>query len=173
MKRIIIVALVLAWSLPATAQTPHVADNVPPDQPFTSGASDTIRVEEAIKPYVEKARRSYPDAKKRFLAGLPAKHSFFVTTRLRDEKGNFEQVFIAVESIDEGHITGRIWSHVLGAKGYKYGDRYTFPESQLIDWLITRPDGSEEGNFVGNFLDEYQKTVTQGATQRGGAPDRR
>jgi hypothetical protein len=26
-------------------------------------------------------------------------------------------------------------------------------EPVLIDWLITKPDGSEEGNVVGKFLD--------------------
>ena len=38
------------------------------------------------------------------------------------------------------------------------GDPYTFPEGELVDWLITHPDGSEEGNVVGKFLDEWQKT---------------
>jgi hypothetical protein len=40
--------------------------------------------------------------------------------------------------------------------GYSLGDRYAFPESELRDWLITRPDGTEEGNFVGRFLDSYE-----------------
>ena len=33
-----------------------------------------------------------------------------------------------------------------------------FPESELVDWVITHPDGIEEGNVVGKFLDEWQKT---------------
>jgi hypothetical protein len=40
--------------------------------------------------------------------------------------------------------------------GYRLGDRYTFPESELRDWLIAKPDGSEEGNYVGKFLDGYE-----------------
>jgi len=28
----------------------------------------------------------------------------------------------------------------------------------LIDWLILRPDRSEEGNLVGKFLDEWNAT---------------
>lgn len=31
----------------------------------------------------------------------------------------------------------------------------TFPETDMLDWPITRPDGTEEGNFVGKFLDTY------------------
>jgi hypothetical protein len=29
-------------------------------------------------------------------------------------------------------------------------------EAELLDWLITKPDGSEEGNVVGKFLDTYR-----------------
>jgi hypothetical protein len=41
--------------------------------------------------------------------------------------------------------------------GYKRGDAYQFPESALTNWAIRKPDGSEEGNVVGKFLDECQK----------------
>jgi hypothetical protein len=37
--------------------------------------------------------------------------------------------------------------------GFKLGQTYTFNESDLIDWFISKPDGSEEGNVVGKFLD--------------------
>jgi hypothetical protein len=36
------------------------------------------------------------------------------------------------------------------------GDRYATAETELLDWLITKPDGTEEGNVVGKFLDTYQ-----------------
>ena len=39
--------------------------------------------------------------------------------------------------------------------GYAYKQPYSFPESELVDWLIAKPDGSEEGNVVGKFLDTY------------------
>ncbi len=32
---------------------------------------------------------------------------------------------------------------------------YSFNEDELLDWLISKPDGSEEGNVVGKFLDTY------------------
>jgi hypothetical protein len=45
-------------------------------------------------------------------------------------------------------------------KGFKNTDPHSFPESELIDWLISRPDGTEEGNVVGKFLDEWQRKRT-------------
>ena len=47
--------------------------------------------------------------------------------------------------------------------GYRGGDAYSFPETDLIDWTISKPDGTEEGNFVGNFLDSYQVTTVEEA----------
>ncbi len=130
--------------------------NAPQDKPGSIKRDDVQIFEEAIKPYVEKARRTYPEAKKRFLAGLPSRHIFFVTTRLRDSTGRFEQAFIAVKEINDDKISGLIRSDIQLVSGYKYGDSITFPESELIDWTISRPDGSEEGNFVGKFLDTYR-----------------
>jgi len=109
-------------------------------------------MEKAIAPYIEQAKKSYPDAKKRYLAGLPTKHRFAVVTKLHGPGGE-EAIFVTVTAIKGDQVTGRIDSevHVLG---YKTGDPYTLSERDIVDWVIVRPDGSEEGNLVGKFLDE-------------------
>jgi hypothetical protein len=53
-------------------------------------------------------------------------------------------------------VYGRVWSDIRLLTKYRQGDYYTVPDSDMIDWLITQPDGSEEGNYVGKFLDTYQ-----------------
>ena len=139
--------------------TPELSPNAPQDQPVrATGKAEAEEYQAAIAPYIEKGRKTYPEARRRYLAGLPAGHRFFVVTNLRDGSGTSEQVFVAVASITGDRITGRIASDILGVKGFRNGDPYTFPESELVDWLITRPDGTEEGNVVGKFLDEWQKT---------------
>lgn len=70
--------------------------------------------------------------------------------------GREETVFVQVQRIEGDQITGRIASNILSVRGYKAGDTYTLSERDLIDWVITRPDGSEEGNLVGKFLDTWQ-----------------
>src|SRR5215212_7004235 len=82
----------------------HVAPNAPPDKPVNTTSSEARRLEEAIKPYIEMARKTYPQAKERFLNGLPPKHSFFITARLHDSTGRYEQVFIAVKEIKGSQI---------------------------------------------------------------------
>lgn len=135
----------------------NVAPNAPADNPKQVDASRKEKLEEAIKPYIEKAKKTYPEAKERFLKGLPPKETFFITTQLHDDKGKSEQVFIAVKEIKNGKIKDLIWSDVQLVSGYKNGDEYVFPEREMLDWTISKPDGTEEGNFVGKFLDTYQQ----------------
>jgi len=58
------------------------------------------------------------------------------------------------EKVADGEISGRIASSMT-LIGYGMGQFYSLPESQLIDWMIAKPDGTEEGNEVGKFLDTY------------------
>ena len=154
------IAFMLGASSLVISQPPkqevYVAPNAPKDKPVKAGEGEAEQIEAAIKPYIEKARNTYPQAKVRFLTGLPPRHTFFITTRLRDSSNRFEQVFIAVKEIKDGRINGVIASEVRLVSGYVVGDTYSFPETELIDWTISRPDGTEEGNFVGNFLDSFQ-----------------
>ena len=145
-----------ASSLP---QNPKLSSKAPQDRPTEArGKKEADEYRAAIAPYVAKGRQTYPEAKKRYLAGLPTGRTFFVVTNLRDKAGTTEQVFVAVTNVRDGRITGRIATDNLTVIGYKKGDSYSFPESDLIDWLITHPDGTEEGNVVGKFVDEWGKT---------------
>jgi hypothetical protein len=129
----------------------------PPDNPMhltTKEKRDAY--DRAIAPYIAKARATYRDAKRRFLAGLPPGYRFSVRVPLFDPDGKREDSFVAVEKISDGKISGTISSQLEVISHYKTGQRITFPESQIDDWVIVRPDGTEEGNPVGKFLDHYK-----------------
>jgi len=147
----------LCTTSPSIAGGQYVAPNAPKDTPEEArGTAEIEALRAALKPAMETARRTYPDARDRFLRGLPARHSFFVVTRLPVAPNGVEQVFVGVDRIAGGNISGRIWSDIQRARGYKKGDPYSLPESEVIDWLITRPDGSEEANYVGKAIDKLQ-----------------
>lgn len=129
----------------------------PPDTPKLMKSQESLAAyDRAIAPYIAKARATYPAAKKRFLAGLSPGYDFSVRVPLRDRDGKREDSFIDVEKIANGKITGTISSRLELVKSYKTGQRITIPESQIDNWLILRPDGTEEGNAVGKFLDHYK-----------------
>ena len=135
----------------------YVAPNAPRDQPANLTAQCQWRaLVRTTEPLVVEARRTYPGAKQRFIAGLPARQTFFITVRLDDALAHHEQVFIAVDSIAGDSLVGRIASEIGVIQGYRAGQRYVAREVDVVDWLISKPDGSEEGNAVGKFLDTYQ-----------------
>jgi uncharacterized protein DUF2314 len=134
----------------------QVARNSPADRPQSLEERQMAAFEAAIAPYVAQAKASYPAAKVRFEQGLPKGQVFFVTTRLRDPQGRWEQVFLHVRAIRDHRVIGTIASEIQRVSGYKRGQEYSCDEDELLDWLISKPDGSEEGNVVGKFLDTYQ-----------------
>jgi hypothetical protein len=147
-----VIAAILLLTCPVFVQ----GAPAPEDKPHAIDAERLAVYDAAIAPYVAEARRTYPSAKSRFLAGLPTRHVFFATTRLRDNAGRYEQAFVRIRRISNGVLTGVIASDISLVEGYRSSQEYSFPESELIDWLIANPDGSEEGNYVGKFLDTYR-----------------
>src|SRR3981081_1696874 len=124
----------------------------PPDNPSAETTEDVAKYEAAIAPYIQKARDTLPDAKKRYLDGLPKGQILYITIRLTDPLGRFEQAFVKVNSWTGTIIKGTLASDMELVKKYKKGEALTCRESQVMDWTITKPDGTEEGNFVGKFL---------------------
>lgn len=155
---VLLFALVLGCTAGGFSQEPGkltpLPANAPQDRP--GKGVDEKKFDEAIKPYVEKARKSYPEARVRFLAGLAPKHIFFVTARLYDDAGHWEQVFIEVKEIKDGVIKGLIANEIETVSGFKMADPYSLSESEVLDWTVSKPDGTEDGNFVGKFLDTYK-----------------
>jgi len=150
--------LLIAFPLLANAQQANPSPTPPPDRPVAVTADEIKRFEESLKPYIEKARQTYPDAKRRFLAGLPKGQWFSVTAKIYDEQGRFEGVFIEVREIKDGIIKGVIANETSVVTKYKMGDAYSLPEKDLVDWTISHPDGTEEGNFVGKYIESLQKS---------------
>jgi hypothetical protein len=142
-----------AAKVAASPSAEPAGSNAPKDPPGITTVSDIGELEREVAPYSARARKSYPDAKRRYLAGLPPGYHFSVVTKL-SSPGHSEVVFVVVTGIQGDQITGRIADEIRSVAGYKIGDSYTLPESAIIDWVIVAPDGREEGNLVGKFLDE-------------------
>lgn len=125
----------------------------PVDKPISG--QNAAKVEEAMRPYIEQARKTLPDAKTRYSKGLPKGQTFFVTIKLKNPDGRTEQSFIRVESWKADVIEGKLASTV-SLPGHKEGEKVVVDEKEVLDWTISKEDGTEDGNFVGKFLDTWK-----------------
>ncbi|MFD1467740.1 DUF2314 domain-containing protein [Hymenobacter caeli] len=144
----------------APVNSAPLAPNAPADRPVSVAVADDSEAEAAlaafeqhIAPAIKKARATLPQAKKRFLQGLPSGQAFYVTTRISDPNGPYEQVFVRVKQWQGTQVQGFIASQLDVVKTYQQNQLITFSASDVFDWTISRPDGSEEGNFVGKLID--------------------
>jgi len=159
-KRSLVLAAVLGVVLPQLLVTQQGAP--PPDRTVGMDSAAWACLERAMQPRFAEARRTFPAARSRFAAGLLANHIFSVTTRLRDSTGLREQVFVIVDSLHADTAYGRIASEIEGVTGYRRGQAQVVPMSEVLDWTIVRPNGSEEGNFIGKYLDSLHVGLQQG-----------
>ena len=60
-----------------------VTPTFPDDQPVSCAGAAQAGLRKLMQPYVERALQTYPDAKARYLRGLPAGQVFFLTTVFR------------------------------------------------------------------------------------------
>src|SRR6266567_5437588 len=90
-----------------------VSGTTPSDRPlFVEDSSSRNSLLRSIEPCVARARVTYPEARRRYLAGLSSGQTFFITVRLKDPDGRFEQVFVVVDQIQDTMLTGRIWNEL-------------------------------------------------------------
>ena len=103
---------------------------------------------------IARSKAELPEVKRRFRAGLPKGDHLFITTRLRDPGGPTEQIFVQVVDWPEQGARGVIASQLSLVRGVKYGDYTMVLDEAILDWMISRSDGTEEGNALGRFLEE-------------------
>ncbi|GAA4003307.1 hypothetical protein GCM10022408_13570 [Hymenobacter fastidiosus] len=101
---------------------------------------------------VREARRTLPQAQQRYQAGLQPGETFYLTTRLVDPDGTFEQVFVRVQQWEGAYVQGTIANALETVKSYAAGQEIEFTTNAVLDWTLVRANGAEEGNFVGKFL---------------------
>src|SRR5690349_2618913 len=119
---------------------PVLAEAAPKDCNAPMNLETMHEIVEKLSP---DALKTWPSAKKRFLAGLPERHSLFVTMLVAEATGESEYLFIAVDEIRGDKIRGRVWNDVKVVKNLYPRAPIEIPEAAMSDWLISKPDGSE------------------------------
>ena len=102
---------------------------------------------------IRESKTELPHIRKRFEAGLREGEVLYLTVRLVHSDQSFEQAFVQVKEWTPQGVTGVMASELIGFTEPKRGDVLKFLESTAIDWTITGPGGTEEGNRLGHYLE--------------------
>ncbi|GAA4358967.1 hypothetical protein GCM10023185_25120 [Hymenobacter saemangeumensis] len=133
--------------MPALAQPARPV--VLTEPPGTEAGRRALATADAeIADAVREARRTLPQARKRFQAGLPAGAECQLLVRVVAGDTLFRPTPVRVIGWRDGKVQALL---PLATASDKIP--VSFPESAVLDWTILRSDGREEGNFVGRYLE--------------------
>lgn len=130
----------------------------PQDNPMKIHAGNRDKFAQMIAPYIEMAKRTFPDVKKKFLAGVYQKvHRILqVQITLSDKNGLNEMTFMKVLGCKGDLFQGTVNNDLRIVKGYAAGDTVSFMQNEILNWVVVDAEGHEEGNFVGKAIDAIQ-----------------
>ncbi len=127
------------------------SSNVPAN-PRIISRSEYVEINHKMKPHVAQARKSLPFVKQRYMQGLKAGETLYLTIRLQDPDGGFELVRVKVQDWYDDQILGTVANPLFVIQSYHQGDSINFKESAVLDWTVVHADGRQEGDYVGKFL---------------------
>jgi len=137
----------LALAQPGAAQAPAPKVLLAPPA-SEAGRRALARADAEIADPVREARRTLPQARKRFQAGLPAGAQCLLLVRVVAGDTLFTPTAVRVLGWRDGQVQALL---PLGASADKIP--ISFPETAVLDWTLLGADGREEGNFVGRYLE--------------------
>lgn len=116
------------------------------------------RDQTALADPVREALRTLPQAKKRFLAGLPAGDQFLLSVRVAASDTSFRQASARVLGW-RGNTVQALLLPEAASTNMPAAEPMpvSFPETAVVDWTLLRASGREEGNYVGR----YNETAAQ------------
>ena len=144
--------LVLSNAQPASAQ------NSAPVVLTTATAPVGVRPalardESALADPVREALRTLPQAKKKFLAGLPIGDQFLLSVRVAASDTSFRQASVRVLGWRGNTVQALLLPEAADSAAAVEPMPVSFPEAAVVDWTLLRASGREEGNYVGRYTD--------------------
>ncbi len=111
------------------------------------------RDESVLADPVREALRTLPQAKKKFLAGLPTGDQFLLSVRVIAGDTSFRQVSARVLGWHGSTVQALLLPGAADSAGPGEPVPVSFPEAAVVDWTLLRASGREEGNYVGRYAD--------------------
>ena len=115
------------------------------------------RDQTALADPVREALRTLPQAKKRFLAGLPDGDQFLLSVRVAASDTSFRQASARVLGWRGNTVQALLLPAEADSATPAEPTPVSFPETAVVDWTLLRASGREEGNYVGRYNETAQQ----------------
>ncbi len=109
------------------------------------------RNETALADPVREALRTLPQAKKKFLAGLPHGDQFLLSVRVVASDTSFRQASARVLGWHGTIVQALLLPETANSATPTEPMPVSFPETAVVDWTLLHTNGREEGNYVGRY----------------------
>lgn len=144
----------LVWGNGSTAAAQTAAPVILTAAPAPAGVRPALaRNETALADPVREALRTLPQAKKKFLAGLPGGDQFLLLVRVAATDTSFRQASARVLGWRGNTVQALLLPETNGSATPTEPMPVSFPEAAVVDWTLLRASGREEGNYVGRYTD--------------------
>lgn len=107
---------------------------------------------QSIEKPVKEAQYTISYVKDYFLNYGKEASEVYVIVIIRDESWRWEQVYLQVLLWEDDVIGGQLVNSMTVVSGYPRGAEFVIDQERVVDWLIIHEDGTEEGNFIINYL---------------------
>ena len=139
----------LLFALPLAAQAPMPVVLTAATAP--AGVRPALaRHQTALADPMREALRTLPQAKKKFLTGLPSGDQFLLSVRVIASDTSFRQASARVLGWHGNTVQALL---LPDAASPAEPLPISFPETAVVDWTLLRASGREEGNYVGRYTD--------------------
>ena len=105
-----------------------------------------MREVSALADPVQEALRTLPQAKKKFLAGLPQGDQFLLSVRVVATDTGFRQASARVVGWHGTAVQALLLPSAADSTGPTEPTPVSFPKTAVVGWTLLRASGREEGN---------------------------
>ena len=116
-----------------------------------------MKHDQALLAASQRARKKALSIGKRYAKGPPFGEQLLVKVPFQTSDGGDEWMWVEVVSWNGDEIDGILQNDPFDVPALKSGSRVDVKASQIFDYLLTKTDGSHEGNETSALLEAREK----------------
>ncbi|WP_396601423.1 DUF2314 domain-containing protein [Algibacter sp. R77976] len=105
----------------------------------------------------ERAKTKIPELKKQFLGGLPVNSHLLIKFPFESTDGQREWMWVEITKWKGDNIDGLLQNEPRLVLDLKAGQKVSKNINTMFDYILFKPDGSQEGNETGEIILKNQK----------------